>query len=1085
MRSIPPFKKIPLLKIGLFSCLFSLGHSVSAAPIITEFMASNESSITDEEGVFSDWIEVHNPDATEINLGGYYLSDDRDDLTGWQFPSVTIAPDGYLLIFASGKDRKVIPAALHTDFKLSSAPGYIALVMPSGTEVVSSFGDRYPVQFEDVSYGRGLDSESPAELRDGYFTNPTPGEPNQAVTGAGPGFLSVTSAVPQPSVGEPFTVMAEVEDVNAAVASVTLFYRVDFGPEVEVSMTGNAASGFMGDIPGGMAGQLIRWRFRAEDSLGFESRNPSFQDPEESHQYYGTVVVDPAVDSLMPVVNWFIEPQHYADLLAEIEPVQGGVFYLGEYYDNVSFTIHGQSSRAFAKKSFNLDFNKTQRFLWKEDEARVKDINLLTNWGDKSKVRHVLAYEVMREAGVPTHFAFSVRVQQNGEFFSIADFIEDGDEIYLERAGLDPEGSLYKVNDSRLEPGDIGGDDGVRKKTRKKEGNADLHDLINGLALSEEERWDYIYDHVDIPTTINSLAAMIINMQTDMHSKNYYLYHDTERSGEWSILPWDMDLTFGRNFRTNEGGYFNIELFWDGYTEHEESSDVVALVELLIDGNPETRAMFFRRLRTLADLYLQEESTPLAERYLEGRLDELTELMDPLTIIPSDAQQDFEKWGSWRQDNGTPVPYFLNREGIESMREAIERIRTEWISQRRMEVYSDVADLPEAQSSPVIDFGAIDFSPVSGNQDEEFIELMNPGVTAVDLSGWQVSGGVAFTIPPGTVLPAGDSLYLSPDSLAFRTRAVEPHGGQRNFVVGPYSGGLSSFGETIELNDGAGVQVATTTFTGTPSDAQRFLVISEIYYNPPGSDDSEYLEILNISESVTVDLTDVAFVSGEDFSFTGSAITSLAPGQRALVVRDMTAFEAAFGSGLPVAGEFMEGSNLSNGSESIKLEDAAESTIHSFTYLDEAPWPLAADGGGLALILSQPTSRPDHELASSWHADLPTPGVASSAGFAGNPESDADGDGFPALLEYAMGTSDAAYTLQHSLTPAGLFTFQEDLAAFDVDLQVEFSMDLVIWLQIDEEALTRQSNGLGTEQVTYQFPPEGSKGFIRLRAVAQ
>ena len=42
-------------------------------------------------------------------------------------------------------------------------------------------------------------------------------------------------------------------------------------------------------------------------------------------------------------------------------------------------------------------------------------------------------------------FAFAVRVQQNGAFFGLYHFVEKGDNNFLERAGLDPEGSLYKV----------------------------------------------------------------------------------------------------------------------------------------------------------------------------------------------------------------------------------------------------------------------------------------------------------------------------------------------------------------------------------------------------------------------------------------------------------------------------------------------------------------------------------------------------------------------------------------------------------------------------------------------------------------
>lgn len=82
--------------------------------LINEFSASNLSGITDEDGEASDWIELYNNSDSEINLDGYYLSDDVRSLKRWSFPNVSIIPDSYLLIFASGKDRKELPLSYQT-----------------------------------------------------------------------------------------------------------------------------------------------------------------------------------------------------------------------------------------------------------------------------------------------------------------------------------------------------------------------------------------------------------------------------------------------------------------------------------------------------------------------------------------------------------------------------------------------------------------------------------------------------------------------------------------------------------------------------------------------------------------------------------------------------------------------------------------------------------------------------------------------------------------------------------------------------------------------------------------------------------
>lgn len=126
---------------------------LQAAPVISEFLTINDSSLADEDGNFSDWIEIYNPDASPVDLSGYYLTDKAANLTLWQIPATsTLDPGAYMVIFASGKNRAIAGAPLHTNFKLSSAAGqYLALVAPNGTTVVDDY--TYPLQDEDVSYG--------------------------------------------------------------------------------------------------------------------------------------------------------------------------------------------------------------------------------------------------------------------------------------------------------------------------------------------------------------------------------------------------------------------------------------------------------------------------------------------------------------------------------------------------------------------------------------------------------------------------------------------------------------------------------------------------------------------------------------------------------------------------------------------------------------------------------------------------------------------------------------------------------------------------------------------------------------------
>ena len=161
--------------LSIFALLFmGLGVSFQAyADLeISEFMASNDSTLFDEDGDDEDWLEIHNSGASAIDLEGWYLTDDDGDLTQWSFPSVVLGANQYLVVFASNKDRAIAGSELHTNFSLRAGGEYLGLVNPQGI-VISEYEDPYPQQFEDISFGGTQ-----------YFTEPTPGAPNgQGVAG--------------------------------------------------------------------------------------------------------------------------------------------------------------------------------------------------------------------------------------------------------------------------------------------------------------------------------------------------------------------------------------------------------------------------------------------------------------------------------------------------------------------------------------------------------------------------------------------------------------------------------------------------------------------------------------------------------------------------------------------------------------------------------------------------------------------------------------------------------------------------------------------------------------------------------------
>ena len=144
------FPRFYLWIISFFCSTITLVVSAISVPIINEFVALNKSTLYDEDGQSSDWIEIFNPNQEAINLEGYFLTNNSNNLEKWRFPNFSLDANGYLIVFASGKDRD--NGELHTNFRISKSGGYLGLVDPDGKSIVSEFS-KFPVQFENFSYG--------------------------------------------------------------------------------------------------------------------------------------------------------------------------------------------------------------------------------------------------------------------------------------------------------------------------------------------------------------------------------------------------------------------------------------------------------------------------------------------------------------------------------------------------------------------------------------------------------------------------------------------------------------------------------------------------------------------------------------------------------------------------------------------------------------------------------------------------------------------------------------------------------------------------------------------------------------------
>lgn len=1074
---------LAVLTSGAYSAPFiNEFHAENVGPILTSSGATT--GINDVNGSGADWIELRNPDGVAANLNGWALSDDPSNPGKWVFPNVNINAGSYLLVFASGKNRAVASVQLHTNFKLGNS-GTVLLSQPDGGggwTVVHQIGteaEPYPGQKPRFSYG--YPALTGPGGTPGYMEIHTPGALNNSTTYST--FVADTSA----SVNRGFYSAPQAVTISSTTPGATLIYTTN-GSEPNTSVGGgtqvlppNGAT-----PPSAVVNVTTTTVLRVRAvKVGMAPTNV------DTHSYIfpSSVLQQSAATVPLPYAGWghdkgdantsqsdqadtdwemdprvvnHLNPEDkcVANDLLEIPTVSivmnwaelfgaGGIYISGEGIDKqASFEILNPdgdpvnpnvgSNKQQPGKMHIFGGSSTAR--WKSDklsmsfsfwtdlstgvlgdtssgsyDVLVLDARLNQVWNHSQDatqrnrgdfVRDAIMSDLQNAMGSYAPHSQHVHVYLNGLYWGLytlhekpeehfaADYL-GGDSDDYDVVKHNPSHAGFLVNGQVINPtlpvSNTNHTAGVNYTA--------LHTLA-AADLTVQANYDALAAKLDIDDFINYMLVNFYGGNDDWAHQNWYAsYNRVRPDGRWRFHSWDAEHVF----KTNN---------YDATTKNDANGPTA--LHQRLSTNAEYRVKFGDAAHQ--HLFNTGLFTPA-----KGKAAFDARLMDINEAIRAESA----RWGdSGPSTSTTPSPELHLRfsdvaGGYLSWWTERTRIMTTILDGGTNRTTSLISQLRTRTLYPTI------AAPVFNGQ-----------------HGGNVPANYSLTMTnPGGV----GTIYYTLDGSDPRvplTGAISP-AALTNTPPTPVSLAVSCTVKARVRNGTNWSALNEAYFSvGTTPAAAGNLVISKIHYRPssPTPDeinagfedrsDFEFIEVMNIGNN-NVDLSGISFSAGLDVSLLPDGVRELAPGGRALFVAKIEAFEFRYGSSLPVAGEFMLGSNLHNDGETLTLRAANLSPIVSVTYTDDPPWPMDPDGLGPSLVLMSPATN-DPNLGFNWRESTSSngsPGIDDRLLFShwqdqyfssGDPNAapmeDPDGDGIVNLIEMGVG-SDPLVTTSSSVLP--------------------------------------------------------------------
>ncbi len=726
--------------------------------------------------------------------------------------------------------------------------------------------------------------------------------------------------------------------------------------------------------------RLVRYRITATDSGGRTIRAPYVEDAEKNFAYFvyagvpewrGAIQPGSTVPALgqpmvfgtnvmrrLPVYHLITKSQWvYESQFQEHGDGNEGfnwtgtMVYDGRVYDHIAYRARGGVWRhAMGKNAWKFNFTRDHGFLLKDNygeayNSRHDKLNLrpLIQQGDyqhrgEQGMFESVSLRLFNMVGVEgsrTHwvqfrvvddFAETGPTQYDGDFWGLYLAVEEGDGDFLKEHAL-PDGNFYMMGEGLGEKQNQG-------RTASAD-DSDLSTFVNTYKGAPVVDWWRTNLNLGKYYSYRTIIEAVHHYDVDDPPGKNYQYHHEQRSGLWSVHPWDLDLTWAANMYGGGNEPFRDRVSNSG-------------------AQPQLRTEFRNRVREIRDLiFNSDQMYQLIDEYANlvhgpevlSITDADRAQWDRNPILTNSAYGVVASKGGW----GLFYKFPTEQPGISNSFYGAAQLMKRYVNTRGAFLDTLATETGRPVRPVLTSLAPTNYA----------INRLSFRTSAFSGSGtfsaikWRL--GEVTPTTPGLFDPYAprryeiDSSWESPEFAQYQSDFQFPvsaakvgHTYRARVKVKDNAGRWSNWSSPVEFKAGEADNAEAL---------GKSLCVTELMFNPPAGNEFEFIELKNSSDTMALHLGGVKFTQGIDFTFPTN--TLLAPGAYVIVIKnaDVNAFRKHYGLATTVSVIGPYAGSFNNDGEVVTLRTAAGGReILSFQYGDGRGWPVAADGAGHSIV---------------------------------------------------------------------------------------------------------------------------------------